>query len=73
MDKDFSEFVKLCYQFVKADDETQRKCLALMSADQASAFLVSVGLFRILTEKEYHDKIKDYTLSICNEYRRISK
>lgn len=47
--------------FYDFSPDAQREILALMTPEQQRTFLVMCGCMRIIKDKEYHDKIMNYT------------
>lgn len=52
---------EVMFYFWKLSPEKQQEILALMTLEQQQAFLKAAGFMRIITDKEYHDKIMCYT------------
>ena len=57
-----ADFAKLCLSFIKASEEQQQATLDLRTEEEQKAFLTGVGCFRIMIDKEYHDKIMAETM-----------
>lgn len=57
-----SEFALLCKLFLEASDEQKQATLDLMTEEEQEVFLLGVGFFKIMTIKEYHDKIMTETM-----------
>lgn len=58
----FAEYVKLCWAYLKASEQTQQEVLSCFTPEQAEVFLLGVGYFKIMVDKKYHDKIMQETL-----------
>ena len=52
---------EVMFYFWKLSPDAQREMLALMTLEQQQAFSRAAGFMRIITDKEYHDKIMNYT------------
>lgn len=52
---------EVMFCFWKLSPEKQQEMLALMTLEEQRAFLKAAGFMRIITDKEYHDKIMYYT------------
>ena len=60
-------FNELCFYFWNLPPDVQKEILDILTPDQQQEFLKAAGFMRIITDKEYHDKIMCYTMKVYLE------
>ena len=61
------EATRLIYAYLHASEEQQKAALELMTEEERKAFLLCVGLMRIMEDKDYHDKIAGLVLQSLSD------
>ena len=56
--------VKLCFEYENAPEERKQLFLDILNDQEREVFLTMYGFFRILTNKEYRDKIMAETMRL---------
>lgn len=62
------ECAMLCYYYLRANEQEQKRITDMMTDEQKEAFQRMVGFFRIMTDKAYRDKIADAVLKMYCEH-----
>jgi len=60
--KEQAELTNILYGYLKADQHTQSRMLEILTDEQKEAFLIAAGWLKIMTDEDYHDKIKQVVL-----------